>query len=158
MSARQPIDRGTQLTQSALISRREYLRMLVIASGSVLLGTAGIASGILRRHGSGSAAARRIAGSIPKGDLVSFSFPGEDDPAIALRLNDGTLAGYSSVCTHLGCAVLWRKDRQELACPCHDGVFDQATGAVIAGPPPRPLPRITLEEREDGVYATGTEG
>jgi len=31
------------------------------------------------------------------------------------------------------------------------------TGQRIAGPPPRPLPRITLDVRGDEVYATGVE-
>ncbi|MFD0429398.1 hypothetical protein ACFQ60_22165 [Streptomyces zhihengii] len=30
---------------------------------------------------------------------------------MAVRLMDGTLVGYSAICTHLACAVLWRADR-----------------------------------------------
>ncbi|MGQ0679296.1 MAG: ubiquinol-cytochrome c reductase iron-sulfur subunit [Actinomycetota bacterium] len=149
--------RGSRLANGNLISRRDYLRMLVVVSGGLLFGTAGVAAGIFRKHGSGSAPDKRIAGAIPPGKLVSFSFPGEDDPAIALRLDGGELVAYSSVCTHLACAVLWRRDHGVLECPCHDGVFDLRTGEVTAGPPPRALPRITLVERVDGVYATGTQ-
>ncbi|MEX2587513.1 MAG: Rieske (2Fe-2S) protein [Actinomycetota bacterium] len=155
---RQPApDRARQLTETKLVSRRDYLRMLVVASGGLLLGTTGLAGGLFRRHGSGEAAAAKIAGQIPPGDVVNFSYPGQDDPAIAYRLEDGELAGFSTVCPHLACAVLWRKDHGLLECPCHDGFFDQRTGEVLAGPPARPLPKITLEERSDGIYATGTD-
>lgn len=52
-----------------------------------------------------------------------------------------------STCTHLGCRVSWDIESQRFNCPCHGGVFDP-NGAVIAGPPPRPLPRLAA--RIDG--------
>jgi Rieske Fe-S protein len=36
-------------------------------------------------------------------------------------------------------------------------VFDLRTGRQLAGPPPRPLPRIALEIRGDEIFATGVE-
>lgn len=45
---------------------------------------------------------------------------------------------FSNVCTHLSCRVNWNEERQGFFCPCHDGLFG-ADGAVLAGPPPRPL-------------------
>ena len=139
------------------MSRRAYLKMLVGASGGLLLATAGLASGIFRRQGVGRTRAKKIAGSVRAGEMATFSYPGENDPAIAMRLKDGRLVAFSSVCTHLSCAVLWKKDEQHLVCPCHNGVFDPRTGAAVAGPPPRPLAKIRLQERHDGVYAVGTE-
>jgi len=44
---------------------------------------------------------------------------------------------------------------QNIECPCHKGVFAADTGAVIAGPPPRPLPRVVLERRGADLVATG---
>jgi menaquinol-cytochrome c reductase iron-sulfur subunit len=63
---------------------------------------------------------------------------------------------YSGRCTHLGCAFQFdaapdpRYHRQAnvFHCPCHHGVFDPKTGAVLAGPPPRPLD--TLDTRIEG--------
>ncbi len=56
---------------------------------------------------------------------------------------------YSGRCTHLGCGVALEQATGHFKCPCHEGVFDVKTGAVIAGPPPRPLD--TLEWKiEDG--------
>jgi Rieske Fe-S protein len=45
-----------------------------------------------------------------------------------------------SKCTHLACTVNWREDANAFLCPCHDASFD-AEGAVLGGPPPRPLGR-----------------
>jgi menaquinol-cytochrome c reductase iron-sulfur subunit len=46
----------------------------------------------------------------------------------------------SSRCTHLACSVNWMDDAQVYLCPCHDAKFDKE-GAVLDGPPPRPLDR-----------------
>lgn len=146
-----------RISESALVTRRDYLRLLVTVSGGLLAGTAAVAAGAFRRHGEGSAPPKRIASDIAPGEAVIFDYPGDDDPAIAVRLENGALVGYSSVCTHLACAVLWIKERGRLECPCHNGVFNVRTGGVVAGPPPRPLPAIRLEERDDGIYAVGTE-
>jgi menaquinol-cytochrome c reductase iron-sulfur subunit len=43
-------------------------------------------------------------------------------------------------CTHLGCPYRWDQAKEQFLCPCHAAVFD-ATGAVVSGPPPRPLDR-----------------
>ena len=146
-----------RISEDALVTRRDYLRLLVTVSGGLLAGTAAVAAGVFRRHGEGRAPPKRIASDIAPGEAVTFHYPADDDPAIAVRLEDAALVGYSSVCTHLACAVLWIKESGRLECPCHDGVFNVRTGGVVAGPPPRPLPTIRLEERDDGIYAVGTE-
>jgi Rieske Fe-S protein len=149
-----------RISADSLTSRRDYIRLAVTVSGGLAVGGVAVAGGLFHRHGAGDAPAQLIAPSLADGQSVVFSYPGKDDRAIAIRLADGTLVGYSSVCTHLACAVLWRADRGpegELLCPCHEGVFDARTGQVSAGPPPRPLPKVLLEERTDGIYAVGTE-
>ena len=52
----------------------------------------------------------------------------------------------STVCTHLGCRVTYNKDSDVYACPCHDARFNRE-GAVISGPPPRPMD--TYETKND---------
>jgi len=143
------------LTRDAHLARRDFLRLLVLASGGLALATAVVETGVLHRTAPAAPAPKRIAGGIEPGQAVTFSYPGADDPAIAIGLAGGTLVAYSSVCTHLGCAVLWNRAAGRLDCPCHDGAFSAASGAVVAGPPPRPLRRIALERRPDGVWATG---
>jgi nitrite reductase/ring-hydroxylating ferredoxin subunit len=146
-----------RIREDRLVTRRDYLRILVTVSGGLLAGTAAVASGIFRRLTPGAASPMRIAGAIAPGEAVHFSYPGGDDPAIAVRLADGRLVAFSAVCSHLSCAVLWVKESGKLECPCHDGVFEPRDGSVVAGPPPRPLTRIRIEERADGIYATGVE-
>ncbi|MER7625744.1 Rieske (2Fe-2S) protein [Streptomyces sp. NPDC126503] len=151
-----------RIAADSLTTRRDYLRIVATVSGGLAVGGVAVASGILHRHGDGEGPPepKRIADRIAPGESLAFRYPGAEDRAIAVRMDDGTLAGYSAVCTHLACAVLWRKDRGdegELYCPCHEGVFDARTGAVTAGPPPRALPKVLLQEREDGsVWAVGT--
>jgi Rieske Fe-S protein len=146
-----------RIREDAPVTRRDYLRILVTISGGLLAGTIAVSAGVFRRRGAGSAPAKRVARSLPPGASVRFSYPTEQDAAIAMRLADGTLVGYSSVCTHLSCAVLWNAEGQRLDCPCHDGVFDARDGVPIAGPPPRPLPRVVMRERPSGIFAIGTE-
>jgi Rieske Fe-S protein len=139
------------------VTRRDYLRILVTVSGGLAAGAAGVAVGLFRRHGTGLRAPTKVADRLDPGQAVAFRYPGEDDRALAIRLPDGRLVGWSAVCTHLSCAVLWREEDSQLECPCHDGVFDPATGEVVAGPPPRPLPAVRLREDTNGIWAVGTE-
>jgi Rieske Fe-S protein len=76
---------------------------------------------------------------------------------VLIRLADKELVAYSQKCTHLSCAVIPRPERGDIHCPCHEGYFDLRTGRPTAGPPPRPLPRITLDVRGRDIYATGIE-
>ncbi|MFG2293778.1 ubiquinol-cytochrome c reductase iron-sulfur subunit [Streptomyces sp. NPDC048603] len=151
-----------RISADSLTTRRDYLRIVATVSGGLALGGVGVAAGILHRHGDSEnlPETRKVADQLLPGQSVAFRFPGDEDRAVAVRLVDGTLVGYSAVCTHLACAVLWRADRGpegELYCPCHEGVFDARTGEVAAGPPPRPLPRIFLTEQLDGsIWAVAT--
>jgi menaquinol-cytochrome c reductase iron-sulfur subunit len=52
--------------------------------------------------------------------------------------NQDTYHVFDNHCTHLGCPYHWETSQHRFVCPCHGGQFD-ATGKVIAGPPPRPL-------------------
>lgn len=149
-----------RISADSLTTRRDYLRIVATVSGGLAVGGVAVGAGVLHRHGDGTAEPKRIADRIERGQSLSFRYPGEDDRAVAVRMADGTLVGYSAICTHLACAVLWRAERGsegELYCPCHEGVFDARTGDVTAGPPPRGLPKVVLIERADGsVWAIGT--
>jgi menaquinol-cytochrome c reductase iron-sulfur subunit len=58
--------------------------------------------------------------------------------AYALTMEGQTATVFSDICPHLGCRVSFRSETGTFVCPCHDAVFS-ATGAVVSGPPPRPL-------------------
>lgn len=144
-----------RIREDASVTRRDYLRILVTISGGLLAGTAAVALGLFGRRDEATGAEVLVAQDIAPGGSVRFRYPSEEDPAIAIRLVDGAVVAYSSVCTHLSCTVLWNRGDARIDCPCHDGRFDPVDGRVVAGPPPRPLPRIELVERQDGIYAVG---
>lgn len=135
------------------VTRRDYLRLLVLTSFGLFLGTATIAVGArLPRQ---PAPPQRIASvdEVPEGKALQFHYPTPDDPALLIHLPGGGFVAYSQLCTHLACAVLWDPERRVLDCPCHEGLFDAETGLVLAGPPPRPLPRIPLRVEEGAIVA-----
>jgi menaquinol-cytochrome c reductase iron-sulfur subunit len=59
-----------------------------------------------------------------------------------IKKSDTNFLVLSSKCTHLGCTVNWKPDRNEFVCPCHDAQFS-IDGKVLGGPPPRPLDSYT---------------
>ena len=144
-----------RIREDASVTRRDYLRILVTISGGLLAGTGAVALGIFGRRDEAIGAEVLVAQEIAPGESARFNYPREGDPAIAVRLADGAIVAYSSVCTHLSCTVLWNGPAAKIDCPCHDGRFDPLDGRVLAGPPPRPLPKIELVERRDGIYAVG---
>jgi Rieske Fe-S protein len=73
--------------------------------------------------------------------------------SVWLYTEDGDkFKAYNGHCTHLGCGFLLSPDKKTFACPCHRGQFDIKTGAVLAGPPPRPLDELKVEVRDAAVY------
>lgn len=65
---------------------------------------------------------------------------------------DGALLERSAVCTHLGCIVAWDEGAGNIVCPCHDGRFNPASGAVVSGPPPAPLPPVEVSVEGNEIY------
>jgi Rieske Fe-S protein len=136
------------------VTRRDFTRYLVAASGAFAAGSIGVAAwATLQRVDEGDPAPVVALDQVPEGTSYLFRYPSGDDPAILVHLPGGELRGYSQKCTHLGCVVFWQDD--ELLCPCHDGVYDARTGDPVAGPPDRPLAGIDLEVRGDTIWALG---
>ena len=57
----------------------------------------------------------------------------------------------SNVCSHLGCRVRWVDDRDAFFCPCHNAVF-APDGAVVSGPPPRPLDQFESTVQDGQLF------
>jgi thiosulfate dehydrogenase (quinone) large subunit len=81
------------------------------------------------------------ASRVASGQAVPFRDP-QGNPAWLVHETDGTFRAFSAVCTHAGCPVSY--SRGDFVCPCHGGSFSGRTGAVLAGPPPSPLPAIRV--------------
>jgi Rieske Fe-S protein len=137
------------------VTRREFARYLVLASAAFAGASVGVAAWTsLTPINRGPARAIVAARDVAPGGAFLFRYPEPDDPAILVRLDDGALRAFSQKCTHLGCVVYFEAARGEMICPCHDGVFAARDGVVLAGPPQRPLARIAVEERADGMIWT----
>ena len=61
----------------------------------------------------------------------------------------GQVVAFSAICTHMGCSV--RPDGGVLVCPCHNSVFQAATGEVTSGPAEEPLPAVAVRLDGDRV-------
>ena len=78
--------------------------------------------------------------------------PVDNKPVIIVNTSAGGVKAFSAICTHLGCIVYWDKAKNVMHSPCHDGLFNPVTGAVVGGPPPRPLPPYELAIKDGKVY------
>lgn len=139
-----------------LVSRRELLQFSVFASGALFVSTAVLAvlSLIKRLGGNETQVIARVA-DVPEGSAVYFNYPAADDQAMLVHLPGGQFVAYEQKCTHLSCSVYYQPERGRLYCPCHEGIFDPATGTPIAGPPQRRLEQIALRQQDDTLYAVG---
>lgn len=136
------------------VTRREFVRYLVLASGGFAVGNAGVALwASLRSINEGEARPIVALRRVPEGTAYLFDYPTGRDPAILVHLPGGDLRAFSQKCTHLGCVVYYAPDTRRMECPCHEGHFDARTGAVLGGPPQRPLGRIDVEVRNGTVWA-----
>lgn len=141
------------------VARRDFAKFLVLTSGAFVAGQAWIAAHSLVRSRRAPPGRVKIGAltAIAAGTATMFTYPTQNDPCLLIRTRSGELLAYSQKCTHLSCAVVPKIDEGILHCPCHEGIFDLATGRNIAGPPPRPLPVIQLEVLGDDIYAIGVK-
>jgi Rieske Fe-S protein len=152
-----PIDRP----QDDYVARRDFTKFMVLISGAFSAGQIWIAVQNVFRRRRGKPPERRIAAvnELPVGGALLFEYPIEqqEDACMLLRLGEEEFVAFSNKCTHLMCPVIPEVAEGRFHCACHRGYFDMATGRATAGPPRRPLPRLTLAVRDGAVYATGVE-
>jgi carotenoid phi-ring synthase / carotenoid chi-ring synthase len=74
------------------------------------------------------------------------ALPIADGNRVFVTRRDGGIVAFDGRCSHMGCPVA-PKDMSDgnggFRCPCHGGLFD-GDGKPIAGPPKRPLTRLTV--------------
>lgn len=149
-----------ETAQDEYVSRRDFAKFLVLTSGAMAVGQACLVVQVALRRATPPPAPKAIApaSDVHIGQVVRFDYPEPGEACLLVRLADGQLVAFGQKCTHLSCAVVPDLAAGRFACPCHNGSFDATTGRPLAGPPRRPLPRVRLETRSDGViYATGVE-
>jgi Rieske Fe-S protein len=149
------------------IPRRRVLEAGVLAAGGAIGLTLVGAGG---RFVIGESLASKPAQWVKVGDLANLP-PGQMHRAtFSVRAKDawriverkGLLYAHSSdgaeyvvldaTCSHLGCNVHWKEERDGFRCPCHDAYFTRE-GEVISGPPPKPLTRLQTKVEDGVLYA-----
>lgn len=82
---------------------------------------------------------------IPVGGGVVFT----DSRVVVTQPEAGEFRCFSAVCTHSGCLVAGVSTA--ITCTCHASSFDLATGEVLGGPAPAPLPAVDFTITKDQV-------
>jgi nitrite reductase/ring-hydroxylating ferredoxin subunit len=140
------------------VTRRQFGKFLGLTSLGMFVGNAWIlARTWLQKEPSHAAQVVATLGDVPVGGVKLFAYPGPQDPCILIQPEAGRFVAYSQKCTHLSCAVYYAAEQKRIECPCHEGYFSVESGQVLQGPPPRPLPRIILEQQGDSLIATGVD-
>ena len=89
---------------------------------------------------------------LPPGTGRNFRFG--SFPAVIICTEDKQLHAFKAICTHLGCTVQFRPNKQDVYCACHGGEYDAATGKNIAGPPPKPLTALKTEVKDGKILVS----
>ncbi|MCC6993802.1 MAG: Rieske 2Fe-2S domain-containing protein [Deltaproteobacteria bacterium] len=139
------------------VSRRQFGKFLTLTSLAMFAGNVWLLLRSMMRKDDTELPETVVAriDEVAPGGVKVFNYPGPDDPCLLVRPDAETFVAYDQKCTHLSCAVVYAPRRDVLECPCHHGFFSVRTGQVLAGPPPRPLPRIRLVRRGDHIVAVG---
>jgi cytochrome b6-f complex iron-sulfur subunit len=74
-------------------------------------------------------------------------------PVLVIRAADGQFRAFSALCTHLQCVVGYSPERNQIECPCHQGIYS-VEGQNIAGPPPRPLEELAVMVNDGAVVVS----
>jgi Rieske Fe-S protein len=138
------------------VTRREFTKSLVWVSCASFVANAALAGhAVLAPRGPWPEKRIGRVGDLAVGEARVFDYPHDGEPCVLVRLEPARFVAYGQRCTHLGCPVLYQQATRQLHCPCHEGFFDAGTGGVISGPPPRPLPVVTIEVRGEELWAVG---
>lgn len=137
------------------MGRRRFVRMLLgfsVISTVAMIVTPVVGFLIPPKTGRAGAGGRVLVGTtadIPAGSGKVVALGSK--PVIVVNSEAGMKA-YSATCTHLGCIVHYDETAKQIICPCHDGRFSPATGAVTSGPPPQPLPPVEVAVDKDEIF------
>ena len=156
LEASVPLEAGAPLDVVVRpVERRRFVKILlgfsVVSTLSMVI-TPIIGFLIPPKTDAGAAGGRLAVGTtddipIGQGKVV----PMGNKPVVVVNTAQGVKA-WSAICTHLGCIVAFDATANAIVCPCHDGHFNPSTGAVISGPPPSPLPAITVAVEGKNIF------
>ncbi|MTI31727.1 ubiquinol-cytochrome c reductase iron-sulfur subunit [Xanthovirga aplysinae] len=139
------------------VSRREFAKFLCLLSGGMALGNGIIAIKSFAFPSKELEGEHFICNTsdVAIGQTKEFIIEGEKNiPYLLIHLSEGKWRAFEQKCTHLSCAVRYNAEINKIECPCHKGFFDADTGTVLAGPPPRPLPQLSVHIKNEKVYVS----
>ncbi|WP_344217682.1 Rieske (2Fe-2S) protein [Kribbella sancticallisti] len=94
----------------------------------------------------GPAALAQVA-DIPAGGGVIL----KEQNVVLCKDASGKVSAFSAICTHQGCVVTDVADGT-INCPCHGSKFDAASGERVAGPAKKPLPPVSVQQRDGAIF------
>jgi nitrite reductase/ring-hydroxylating ferredoxin subunit len=108
---------------------------------------------------SSAPAASSAAGSAQAGSALAATsaipvgsgtiFPGPK--VVVTQPTAGEFKAFSAICTHMGCIVS-KIANGTIDCPCHGSQYSIATGAVVGGPAPMPLPAENIKVSGGSIF------
>lgn len=153
---REELDRSQELVvngEKHSEERRGFLGYVVAALGAVFAGV--VAYPVVRyiippekKVVEETSAVVAKESDIPVGTAKNVKF--NNKPVFLLNQGGGTIVALSAVCTHAGCNVQWKADEKIIYCACHGGKYN-TEGAVIGGPPPRPLDALKAKVQDGNI-------
>lgn len=159
----------------ATISRRGFLK----AGGGVAAGvTAGVfpQSVVAENADIGRATLPYVPKQIGRAkdfainQAVAFTYPDDSSPCALIKTGapvpggvgpGNDIVAYSTLCTHMGCPVMYDEATRTFRCPCHFSTFDaEMSGQMVCGQATENLPAIVLQydAADDSVRAVGVQG
>ena len=84
---------------------------------------------------------------IPVGSGTIFA----GQQVVVTQPSAGEFKAFSAVCTHMGCIVN-QISNGTIDCPCHGSQYNITTGAVVAGPAPKPLPEKQIKVSGGSIF------
>jgi Rieske Fe-S protein len=94
-----------------------------------------------------SAGALTATSKIPVGSGMIF----DAKKVVVTQPTAGDYKAFSAVCTHMGCTVT-QVSNGTIDCPCHGSQYSIKTGAVVAGPAPKPLPAVQIKVSGSSIF------
>jgi nitrite reductase/ring-hydroxylating ferredoxin subunit len=118
------------------------------AGGSSSAPAAGQGASSASAAGSASAGnALAATSAIPVGSGTIFTGP----KVVVTQPTAGEFKAFSAICTHMGCIVS-QVANGTIDCPCHGSQYSIATGAVVGGPAPMPLPAENIKVSGGSIF------
>jgi cytochrome b6-f complex iron-sulfur subunit len=143
-------DARTGLTRRRLVRLGWITSVLVVVGGQLWLLLKLFFAPTTPGEGRGQFALGALD-TLPVGSARHF----RKERCIVAHHPSGVLA-LSDECTHQKCTVDYLPERQVIFCPCHSAQFS-TTGAVLAGPAPRPLDRFTITVQDGQIVVDTTQ-